>query len=130
MRRQKRCLSAAKKVPDEKSKRLNAKETKKDTKKPLYLGLINACHFIVLPIMVVMAFCETWLGLDFSQQYLTVPFLIVVTWYLYGAIILNTFIIMQKNNILKRLLLSNVFLYVVPKKTPKQSGTKKVIIKN
>ena len=130
VRRQKRCLAATKKGPDEKSKRVNGKETKNDTKTPLYLGLINACHYIVLPIMVVMAFCESWLALDFSQQYLAVPFLVVVTWYLYGAIILNTFIIMQKNNIMKRLLLSNVFLYVVPLKKPKQSGTKKVIIKN
>ena len=130
VRRQKRCLAATKKGPDEKSKRVNGKETKNDTKTPLYLGLINACHYIVLPIMVVMAFCESWLALDFSQQYLAVPFLVVVTWYLQGAIILNTFIIMQKNNIMKRLLLSNVFLYVVPLKKPKQSGTKKVIIKN
>ena len=130
VRRQKRCLATTKKVPDGKSKRVNGKETKNDPKSPLYLGLINACHYIVLPIMVVMAFFETWLALDLSQQYLTVPFLVVVSWYLYGAIILNTFIIMQKNNIMKRLLLSNVFLYVVPKKPPKQSGTKKVIIKN
>ena len=130
VRRQKRCLAATKKEPDETSIRVNGKESKNDTKNPLYLGLINACHFIVLPIMVVMALCEFWLALDFSQQYLAVPFLVVVTWYLYGAIILNTYIIMQKNNIMKRLLLSNVFLYVVPKKTPNQSGTKKVIINN
>ena len=129
MRRQKRCLAATKKVPDEKSKRVNGKEAQNDTKKSLYLGFINACHFIVLPIVVVMALCESWLALDFSQQYLTVPFLVVVTWYLYGAIILNTYMIMQKNDIMRRLLVSNAFLYVVPKKNQKQSGTK-VIIEN
>ena len=105
------------------------KKDKNDKKHPMYLGLMNACHYVVLPIMVAMAVCEFWLALDLSQQYLTVPFQVIVIWYMYGSIIQNTFRIMQKSNIMRRLLISNVFLYVVPKETHQQRSMRRVIIK-